>query len=59
MKIEYRITSNNKADIFGEVAISKLVIDLYKEECEVLSINVYEESLESYYLNLIGGKKND
>jgi len=46
-----------KADIFAKVNITRLVLALYEEGCELLSIREREESLENYYINLVGGGK--
>ena len=58
MKIDYNIISDNVADVFAKVNVSKLTLALSKENCEVVSIQEREESLESYYVSLIGGKNN-
>ena len=47
------------ADIYGKINITRLVLALDKENCDVISLTEREESLESYYVNLIGGKKNE
>ncbi len=57
MKMEYEIASENEADIFGTVSITELVNGLNKENCELISSVEKDESLESYYMNLIGGGK--
>ena len=59
MKIDYNIISDNTADVFAKVNVSKLTLALSKENCEVVSIQEREESLESYYVSLIGGKNNE
>ena len=59
MKIEYKILSDKTADIYSKVNISKLTSALAKENCEVFSIQEKDESLESYFVNLVGGGKND
>lgn len=59
MGIDYKVHSATKADIFTKITVSKLVLALAKENCEVFSINERDESLESYYLNLIGGNRNE
>lgn len=58
MKIAYNITSDTTADVFEKINVSKLSLALLKENCEVLSLKEREESLESYYISLVGGKKN-
>lgn len=58
MQIEYKILSDTQADIFDKVTITALTLALAKENCEVLSVQEREESLESYYLSLVGGEIN-
>ena len=55
MKIEYKIISDNEADIYEKVNVTRLTLALEKEGCEVISMNERDESLESYYVNLVGG----
>lgn len=57
--IEYSITSDSEALIYGFCSINKLVVSLDKGNCEVVSISERDESLESYYMNLIGGGKDE
>ncbi len=59
MKLEYSILSENEADIFGQINISRLTLALAKENCEVTSLHERDESLESYYISLIGGNHYD
>ena len=56
MKIEYRMLSNAEAEIYADMSVTKLVLALEKEHCEVLSCREQDESLESYYVNLVGGE---
>ena len=55
MNIEYKIISDNTADVFSKVNVTRLSAALAKENCEVLSMREKDESLESYYLSLVGG----
>lgn len=57
--IEYSILSENQADIFAKLNITKLTLALAKENCELLSIHERDESLESYYVNLVGGGSHE
>lgn len=59
LNLEYSILSKNEADIFGDVSVTELVMKLTKENCEVLAIHEHDESLENYYINLIGGQSHD
>lgn len=57
MKIDYHIISDKAADVFAKVNVSKLTLALSEESCEVISMQERDESLESYYVSLVGGKK--
>ncbi len=57
--LEYKICSDTMADIYAKVNVSKLTLALAKKDCDVISLTECEESLESYYMNLIGGKKDE
>ena len=52
---EYRILSSTTADIFAQINITRLAQALAEENCQVLSLKEKDESLESYYLSLVGG----
>ncbi len=55
MGMEYEIRSEREADIYAKVNVTKLVFALREEGCDLLDITKREESLESYYINLVGG----
>ena len=59
LKLEYCILSEGMADIYGEVRITELVLALAEENCEVLAVHERDESLESYYVSLIGGASHE
>lgn len=54
-KMEYTIRSQHEADVFGKVSVTDLIMELAKNNCEVLSMSERDESLESYYIGLTGG----
>lgn len=54
--MEYKVLSDTQADVFARVNVSQLTVALSKENCEVLSMQERDESLESYYVNLMGGE---
>lgn len=58
MKLEYHIVNDHTADIFAELSITKLVETLAGSNCEIYSLKDCEESLESFYMNLVGGGKH-
>ena len=53
MHVEYNILSQREADVYAKVNVSKLTLALAQENCEVISMQERDESLESYYVNLI------
>ena len=59
MDLEYKIISTTTSDIFAKINVTQLTIALAKENCEVLSIQEKDESLESYFISLIGGDLHD
>lgn len=59
MKVSYQILSATTADVFAKVSVSSLAAALAKENCEVLSMQERDESLESYFLSLVGGPSHD
>lgn len=58
MNVEYKILTDTTADVYASVRISPLAAALAKENCEVISVRERDESLESYYVSLIGGGRN-
>ena len=57
--MEYTILSDHKADIFGEINVTEFTLKLSKQNCEIQSMQERDESLENYYINLVGGTRND
>ncbi|MCI9624477.1 MAG: ABC transporter ATP-binding protein [Lachnospiraceae bacterium] len=57
--LEYKIRSHEEADVYGEVNLSQLILDLAKEDCQVLGIQERNESLESYFMGLVGGGEHE
>jgi ABC-2 type transport system ATP-binding protein len=41
--------------VFAKVNVTQLAAALATENCEVLSMQEHDESLESYYISLVGG----
>lgn len=58
MAVDYKTLSDTQADIFAKLNISQLTLALAKEDCEVLSIESKDESLESFFISLTGGDGN-
>lgn len=58
MRIDYKIITDETADVYAKVNISQLTAALAKENCEVISMQERDESLESYYVSLVGGGRD-
>lgn len=56
--LEYSVASNTEADVYGEIGVSDLAMALAEQDCKILSMHERDESLESYYINLLGGGEN-
>ena len=59
MGVEYKILFDGQADVFAQLNISQLSRALDGEGCELLSAQERDESLESYFVNLVGGVSHD
>ena len=56
--LPYEVLSGNSVNIYKKINLSKLVLALAKENCELISSHEQDESLENYFINLIGGEHN-
>ncbi len=59
MNIEYKILDDTTADVYAKPNFSQLAAALAKENCEVVTIEEHDESLESFYISLVGGAEHD
>ncbi len=59
MDIEYSIISDTEADIYSQISVTKLAMALAEENCEIISMSERGDSLEKYYINLVGGDDNE
>ena len=57
--IDYKILSDARADIFAKLNVSQFAAALSEKNCEIISMQERDESLESYYVSLVGGEKNE
>lgn len=57
MSLDYSVVSDDEADIYGSVSVTRLVTSLSELNCEVFSMHENDESLENYYVNLVGTGK--
>ena len=54
MGLEYKILSDSTADVYGKPSVTALTEALSKQGCELLSIKEHDETLESYFISLVG-----
>lgn len=54
--LEYSVVNDEIVDIFTKIGVSRLDAAFAAEHCEVLTLTERDESLESYFVNLVGGK---
>lgn len=59
MKVNYKILSDRIAEIYAKINVSLLISALAKENCEVISLRERDDSLESYYISLVGGEEHE
>ena len=56
--LSYEMKNDGKINIYDAVNITEFVVALSKRNCMIEEFNEKEESLENYYINLIGGGDN-
>lgn len=58
-EISYEVIGDRTINVYGKYNLSKFITELSKKNLVVDEIHEQEESLENYYMNLIGGGNND
>lgn len=56
--LEYAIADSEYCDVYGEISITALSNALSGSGCELFSANERDESLEAYFIDLVGGASN-
>ena len=57
MRLEYKVIDNAECEIYAKPNITELALALAKESCEILSVQEKNESLESFFLSLVGDEE--
>lgn len=57
--MNYKIISDTQADVFGKIQVTRLALTLAEMNCEIVTMQERDESLESYYVTLMGGGTNE
>ena len=55
MGFNYEVISDKKINIYDKINITELAIALSNQNCDINNFKEVEESLENYFINLIGG----
>ena len=58
MGLLYAVAGENQVDIYQQVNVTQLVDALKEEGCQLISLKERDESLESYFINLVGGERD-
>lgn len=53
--IEYSVVSDDEANVYANLVVSDFVSELSRKNCKVITMSESDESLESYFINLVGG----
>lgn len=56
--LDYAVCDDHSADIYAELSVSDLVHALDAENCALLGAETRDESLESYFISLVGGERH-
>lgn len=56
--IAYQILSETEAYVYAKINISELVAALSENGCALQSVREQDETLESYYISLVGGERH-
>ncbi|MBR3293029.1 MAG: ATP-binding cassette domain-containing protein [Oscillospiraceae bacterium] len=54
--LEYRIIDANTADVYADLTFSDIAKDCEKTGCSIITMDERNESLEAFYLSLVGGE---
>ena len=55
IKYSYEVISKNRVNIYNKINVTEIAIALSQRNCIINEFHEIEESLENYYINLLGG----
>ncbi len=58
-KLEYQVISDKLVDLYAQVKVTEIALALAEEGCDIISMQEHDESLESFYISLVGGDKHE
>ena len=56
--LEYRVIDFDMVDIYAELNVSDIARDCERVGCSIITIEEHDESLEAFYLSLLGGDEH-
>lgn len=59
MGADYKLVSETEADIYADVEVTPLVLKLHDKGCMVFTITEQDESLEGFFMELVGGARHE
>lgn len=54
--VEYKIIDEKNAEVFSAFNFSELAVEFAKKNCNIISMEEHDESLEAFFISLIGGE---
>ena len=57
--LQYKLTSPTEGALYGEISVSSLSDILKSHGITLIKVSQQDETLESYYINLLGGENHD
>ena len=57
--VSYKIYQDNRIDIYAQPNITELVHMLDSEGCELLTVKEHDETLEGFFISLVGGGSHE
>ena len=54
MELRYEVSSDGSIEVYGDINITKTVHEADKENVEILKVLENDETLEAYFMNLVG-----
>lgn len=57
--VTYKIFEDGRIDVYAQPNITELVHALDRENCELVTVMEHDETLEGFFISLVGGERND
>lgn len=59
LAVEYKIIDDNTADVYTAMNFSDLAMEFAREKCNIITMEERDEDLESFFMSLVGGTRNE